>query len=206
LFTNENPDLALATSTHSTQAIHIVLILLTLIVTIIFCHYLIRLCMLAMPSKKGHARVVGVPSRAGGDGYAQPGTPIPIILARDEELGLVGDEIEEEHEANMPTPPPPAYGFWRCSVVRPPFSHPPPTQSLTALILQRADPNLIHWQPTGLHEETRALVQAGLPDVRPPSYVSEGRESEEEEVEVEIHIDAPPHPTVGSEGRVAHFF
>ena len=42
---------------------------------------------------------------------------------------------------------------------------------------QRADPNLIHWQPTGLQEETRALVQAGGVEARPPSYVSQGRDA-----------------------------
>lgn len=146
----EPPDLALATSPHSTQAVHIVLILLTLILTIIFCHYLIRLCMLAMPSKKGHNHIVTVPSRARGDGYAQPRTPIPIILARDEELGFVGDDMEEEHEANMPTPPPPAYGLWRCSVVRAPSPHPSPTQSLTVA------------EPTARGSESNTLAAYGL--------------------------------------------
>ncbi len=79
--------------------------------------------MLAIHPRKGHTHTATVPTRAGGDGFAQPRTPIPIILARDEELGLVGLETEEEHEP-MPTPPPPAYGFWRCSVVRPPVPYP----------------------------------------------------------------------------------
>ncbi len=55
------------------------------------------------------------------EGYAQPATPIPIILARDEELGLHhnidSDEDEESIDVHIP-PPPPAYGLWRCSVVR----------------------------------------------------------------------------------------
>lgn len=43
--------------------------------------------------------------------------------------------------------------------------------------LQRADPNLIHWQRTGqpgVQEEARAILRAGQPVNRPPSYVDEG--------------------------------
>ena len=74
--------------------------------------------MLAIHPKKSHSRINMLSDRAGDDGFAQPREPIPIILARDEELGLVNPTAEEsEHEVNIPTPPPPAYGLWRCSVV-----------------------------------------------------------------------------------------
>lgn len=63
------------------------------------------------------------------EGYANPQTPIPVILQRDEELGLhhshgdYDDEDDlygnddEQKEVHIP-PPPPAYGLWRSSVVR----------------------------------------------------------------------------------------
>lgn len=38
---------------------------------------------------------------------------------------------------------------------------------------QRADPNLIHWQKTdepALQNETRTLLMASHPGIRPPSY------------------------------------
>lgn len=57
-------------------------------------------------------------------GYAQPRQPIPVVLARDEQLGLHDDndgvEEAEEAEAVALPPPPPAYGLWRSSVVCPP--------------------------------------------------------------------------------------
>ena len=54
-------------------------------------------------------------SRAGV--IARPREPIPVILARDEELGLhENDSVVEDTEVAVP-PPPPAYGLWRCSVV-----------------------------------------------------------------------------------------
>lgn len=50
--------------------------------------------------------------------YAQPETPIPVILARDEELGLHDDANASDHESiRAVQPPPPAYGLWRSSVV-----------------------------------------------------------------------------------------
>ena len=74
--------------------------------------------MLSLSSKtRRNNRSLTVPSLAGSDGFAQPRTPIPVILARDEELGLVGAEMEEEELVVGLTPPPPAYGLWRCSVV-----------------------------------------------------------------------------------------
>ena len=59
-------------------------------------------------------------------GFAQPGQPIPVVLARDEQLGLHGDngrDGEEEEEVVALPPPPPAYGLWRSSVVCLPQSY-----------------------------------------------------------------------------------
>ena len=72
------------------------------------------------------------------EGYASPQTPIPVILQRDEELGLHHGHVDdddvhgtndnEQEEIHIP-PPPPAYGLWRSSVVRLPLSlSPPPTK------------------------------------------------------------------------------
>ena len=48
----------------------------------------------------------------------QPQQPIRVILARDEELGLVGPEAGGlDLEKALPPPPPPAYGLWRNSMV-----------------------------------------------------------------------------------------
>ena len=57
--------------------------------------------------------------------------------------------------------------------------------------LQRADPNLIHWQRTGqpgVQEEARALLRAGQPVNRPPSYAEEG--SLRDSADASMHV--PP--------------
>lgn len=79
------------------------------------------------------------------EGYANPQSPIPVILQRDEEFGLhhnhvdhddedddddddddlYGNNDDEQEETHIPRPPP-AYGLWRSSVVRlnpPPRAH-----------------------------------------------------------------------------------
>lgn len=129
--------------------------MLILLNTIIFCHYFIRLFMLAMrPQSRSDDSGLLYQSQAGA--VACPHRPIRVILARDEELGLDGTEtVEEDKEIAVP-PPPPAYGVWRCSV--------------------RADPNLIHWQHTGpptIVEESPSLTRSER--IRPPSYRSQHR-------------------------------
>ena len=111
-------DLALAISNSgSGETFHAILIMLILILTIIFCHYLIRLCMLALrPKGVGGSGELVDQSRAGA--IARPCEPIRVILARDEELGLhEGNQVVEEDKEIAVPPPPPAYGLWRCSVV-----------------------------------------------------------------------------------------
>ncbi|CAF9920481.1 hypothetical protein IMSHALPRED_004918 [Imshaugia aleurites] len=143
-----------------TAAFHGVFIFFILVLTIFFCHYLIRLCTLAFEPRMRFARKCQSPLNADEEaGYAQPRQPIPVVLARDEQLGLHDDndgvEEAEEAEAVALPPPPPAYGLWRSSV--------------------RADPNLIHWQAIGhnddVQQETREMVFAGTGH-RPPSYTS----------------------------------
>ena len=54
-------------------------------------------------------------SRVGAEGFADISSPIRVVLARDEELGISGTQLVDL-EKGM-TPPPPAYGLWRGSVV-----------------------------------------------------------------------------------------
>lgn len=97
---------------------NVILIILILFNTIICCHYLIRLCMLALRARQ-QDRTGRVPREAGQNGFAQPQRPIRVILARDEELGLHDEEGPISSSVPPPPPPPPpAYGLWRCSVVR----------------------------------------------------------------------------------------
>lgn len=67
--------------------------------------------------RKKRPGTCGIPHELDQEGFAQPRKPIRVILARDEELGL-----HEHDEAAQPNStivaPPPAYGLWRCSVVR----------------------------------------------------------------------------------------
>lgn len=155
--------LALATSESFRGAtFHGVFIFFILVLTMLFCHYLIRLCMLAFEPRMRFARKCRSPLNADDEaGFAQPRQPIPVVLARDEELGLHddNDRVEEEEEIGKALPPPPpAYGLWRNSV--------------------RADPNLIHWQATGhdndVQQEAREMIFAGT-GRRPPSYTSNDR-------------------------------
>ncbi|KAI4172012.1 MAG: hypothetical protein LQ343_003921 [Gyalolechia ehrenbergii] len=120
----------------------------------LFCHFLIRLCMLNLRLRNRTKRhIKGVPSAADDEELARPQTPIPVILARDEEIGLHENSSQNDSIRSM-QPPPPAYGVWRSSV--------------------RADPDLIHWQRTDRRSlrqcegETPDLAQH--PAMRPPSY------------------------------------
>ena len=133
--------------------------MLILLITIIFCHYLVRLCMLTL-RPKGHLdrEADHILSQSQTGSIARPRQPIRVILARDEELGLHSDMailVEEDKDiAVPPPPPPPAYGIWRYSV--------------------RADPNLIHWQRTEqpvIAEETMNSERRSI--TRPPSYRSQ---------------------------------
>ncbi|KAL8657789.1 MAG: hypothetical protein Q9226_001574 [Calogaya cf. arnoldii] len=123
----------------------------------IFCHFLIRLSMLSL-----HLRVRAdrqnqrAPTIADEEECAQPDAPIPVILVRDEELGL--NDTGSDDESSRPIQhPPPAYGLWRSSV--------------------RADPNLIHWQRSTRQCEGETPDLAQHPALRPPSYHSREHEA-----------------------------
>ena len=114
---NASIDLALAISnTVSHQAFHVLMILMIIAFTILFCHSIVRLSMVMLRRPTAEERAAWFPDRAGSGGYAQPEQPIRVVLARDEEMGISGAG-DGHGEAQGPTPPPPAYGLWRCSVV-----------------------------------------------------------------------------------------
>ena len=119
-YTNIVADLALAVQDIiASEIFHIVLILSILALATFFCHQLIRLCMLVYSPLSGQG---GSQSsvRESGESFTHPVEPIPVVLARDEELGLVGSGGAEVAETKEPKPPPPVYGLWRGSVVRNP--------------------------------------------------------------------------------------
>lgn len=95
------------------------MIVLVLVLTMISCHFVIRTCMLGFGLRLRDRRmIVRLPSTSTADEeqYPQPDTPIPIILARDEELGL-HDNARDDDSIRPVQHPPPAYGLWRSSVV-----------------------------------------------------------------------------------------
>ncbi|MCJ1405476.1 hypothetical protein MMC11_008704 [Xylographa trunciseda] len=148
-------------NTAAGQNFHVVLILFLLIFTVLFCHSLIRLGMLAL-QKKDARRTTRLSTNGG---YAHPQEPIQVVLARDEEMGLEDDGGDEEKE--LP-PPPPAYGLWRGSVVSDPIAFLILVHMLN--FSQRIDPNLLRWQRAQAvprHPETIQERSAN----RPPSYV-----------------------------------
>ena len=88
-----------------------------LILAIVFCHSFVRfiLGLARVPSVTGRNRI---PSQIGSGGYAEPERPIPVVLAADEEMMAENGSAAQEKI----TPPPPAYGLWRSSVVSIPFT------------------------------------------------------------------------------------
>ncbi|KAK4240058.1 hypothetical protein C8A03DRAFT_31805 [Achaetomium macrosporum] len=138
----------------------ILLVVIILAVTVFFCHSLIRLCMLVVKARKREqATQQGrLPEMIGPGGYAIPREPIPVVLARDEEVAGI------ESEATKTGPPP--YGMWRESV--------------------RVDPNRMFWvrnQNAPVEEESEVSSSSGPGSThsgsgrtnipRPPSYSSD---------------------------------
>ncbi|KKA30312.1 hypothetical protein TD95_003392 [Thielaviopsis punctulata] len=82
----------------------LLLILVMITSTIIFCHSLARACSLILSPQKETA----TNTQYNVHGYAIPDRPIPVVLARDEEaVGI---------ESGATKLNPPAYGLWRSSV------------------------------------------------------------------------------------------
>ncbi|KAL8827698.1 MAG: hypothetical protein Q9191_003026 [Dirinaria sp. TL-2023a] len=154
-------DLALRISKTVTKpAFHAVSLVLIVLLSIIFCHDLIRLCMLAAApkSRQDYRDAFLMQRQTAATSIARPPRePIRITFTRDEELGLHDEHhpVVEEDESIALAPPPPAYGLWRGSV--------------------RVDPDLVHWQRVeqssdGFEEPPqRALLSTFT---RPPSYHS----------------------------------
>ncbi|KAH6643144.1 hypothetical protein C7974DRAFT_302833 [Boeremia exigua] len=133
------------------QEIHILFILLLLSITIFFCHSLIRLCMLLLnPPPPSSSSSTSAPAFQLNPAGFSPEIPIPVRLARDDDLVSDSeDEWDEKHEKEALPPPPPAYGLWRSSV--------------------RADPNLLHWARV---EGARAESAVSMPRSRNGSVVA----------------------------------
>lgn len=153
------------------------MIVFVLVLTMAFCHSVIRLSMLSARLRARERRfAIRQCSIADEEDYAQPETPIPVILARDEELGLHDNANASDNDSIRPVQhPPPAYGLWRSSVVsaREPDSKLFEADRLT--FIKRANPDLIHWQRTDhsmrqCDGETPDLAQH--PAMRPPTYHS----------------------------------
>lgn len=110
-------DLGLTLTQHvATNELTILLLIIILISTMFFCYNIIRLCLIVVRGDKGSSsspsrgRPALTPAEMLKTGYAMPRRPIRVVLAQDEEV-VTG----RDGEANKLTPP--AYGFWRESVV-----------------------------------------------------------------------------------------
>lgn len=112
-----HPDLSIAlTRPRTGQEVHVLFILIILSTTILFCHSLVRLCMLSFRPQRVD-EIPRIPDMAGPEGF-QPDQPIRVHLARDEELAEEADPPAfMDPEKEILKAPPPAYGLWRCSVV-----------------------------------------------------------------------------------------
>lgn len=178
--------LALAlTKQINTRDFSIVLILIILITTIIFCHSLVRICLMMMrpssdSSSSGSSNHMNHFLAPGG--YAIPQRPIRVVLARDEEAAGL-----ENNTTNLK---PPAYGLWRESV--------------------RVDPNRIYWQRNedapAVQEEEDSLSSSASESSgnarttvpRPPSYASDDGvsyvvEARPRSIAPTTNVPLPPH-------------
>lgn len=96
--------------------------MIILVLTIFFCHSIIRLCMFILRPQKSHDPLRHMSGLDLSSGYAEPPRPIQVHLARDEEAAL--DDGAEEADKDPVQQPPPAYGLWRGSVVsKPVYPH-----------------------------------------------------------------------------------
>lgn len=112
--TDDVTDLALTISRTTTAGeFQVVSILLILVVTIYFCHSLIRLCMLAFKSpSRSNSRPLAHLVRY--DGHARPEQRRRLFTENMETGGYSSCRGDEEKDLERP---PPVYGIWRNSVV-----------------------------------------------------------------------------------------
>ncbi|KAH6842249.1 hypothetical protein B0I37DRAFT_194577 [Chaetomium sp. MPI-CAGE-AT-0009] len=186
----------------------ILMIIILLFVTIFFCHSLIRLCMLVAKARKREQLVQrgqAAPEMVSPGGYAIPREPIPVVLARDEEVAGIQSEATKTG--------PPAYGVWRESV--------------------RADPNRLYWMRnqhpaveevsdlsssngSGITGSTGPTVSSlssqssgRTPAPRPPSYSSDDGVSyvvEARPRSMAPRGNAPPVPHPSERGMLGSWF
>ncbi|KAI1160350.1 hypothetical protein F5B18DRAFT_512801 [Nemania serpens] len=167
------------TKSINTSEFSILLIILILLATIIFCHGLILLCMLLVRSRNRRDTsgndVHG--GKYGHPGYAIPREPIRVVLARDEEAAGIESEAAKLK--------PPAYGLWRESV--------------------RVDPDRIYWQraevppsasSTNSDSDSDGRDSPRTGQRRPPSYASD--DGIDYVVDVRPRSIAPPPSSVYS--------
>ena len=81
-----------------------------------FAHSVVRLCVVALRSERCN-RISEHTDFTPVGGYALPARPIPVVLARDEEIGISGTESLGGEGVEKEVLPPPTYGLWRGSVV-----------------------------------------------------------------------------------------
>lgn len=119
-----------------------------------------------------------VPNLTAPEGF-QPIVPIPVRLARDDEIDSDDNDMEEggDPEKEVLPPPPPAYGLWRSSV--------------------RVDPNLLHWQRV---EDNRAQSAISMPRSRNGSVVA----ASTHDAPAAEPLDAPRPPSYVSEDGVSY--
>ena len=173
------------------RELRILLIFMLLILAIVFCHAFVRF---ALAIARGPIVIDRnrIPSQIGPGGYAEPNQPIPVALAADEEAMAEGDgNIREKVPA-----PPPAYGLWRSSVVsiqsNPSCNH---AVLLIDVLLQRINPDLLHWQRVENAPASRQNPSRKTPAPRPPSYASDDG--------VDYVIEAQPRSCVPVRDRVS---
>ncbi|KAJ2898323.1 uncharacterized protein MKZ38_003995 [Zalerion maritima] len=176
----------------------ILIILIILFTTIIFCHALIRLCLYVVkPRTEEQTERNQMSHFVAPGGYAIPRRPIRVVLARDEEAAGIDNETMNVK--------PPAYGLWRESV--------------------RVDPNRIYWQRNEEGESgdsstsTSRSGGAGSsssggsssdersPSPRPPSYISDDGinyvvDARPRSMAPTTDVPLPPHPSeAGNRGQ-----
>ena len=82
----------------------------------VFAHSIVRLCVVALRPERRNVIPEHIEFTPVG-GYALPAQPIPVVLARDEEIGISGADPLGEEGMEKEVLPPPTYGLWRGSVV-----------------------------------------------------------------------------------------
>ncbi|KAI9750413.1 MAG: hypothetical protein M1815_001787 [Lichina confinis] len=188
---------------HLGQHFHVIFILIILLITIIFCHSLVRLCMLALlappPVEKRRRR-------------HRAAVADPVHHADPESLAhVLPDSVETEtDELRLP---PPAYGRWRGSVRIDPiyFLHMPPSHAFDDANAEpshghHATPRLSVSSPLSPPSPSRYSASSGYP-TRPPSYTSEKPSSEGGDIFLSSPSPAPPLPqTSRHRPTLASFF